>query len=98
MTMDKSGYVYIMASKRNGTLYLGVTSDLPKRAYEHREGLIAGFTRKYGCKLLVWYQAFEDLDAARHRELQMKEWRRAWKIRAVEELNPDWMDLYESLF
>ena len=96
--MDKAGYVYIMASRRNGTLYLGVTSDLPKRAYEHRNDLIAGFTREYGCRLLVWYQAFDDLDAARHRELQMKEWRRAWKLRVIEEMNPDWSDLYETLF
>jgi putative endonuclease len=71
--VEKAGYVYIMASRRNGTLYIGVSSDLTKRVYEHRNGLIGGFTRKYGCKLLVWYQAFDDLDAARHRELQMKE-------------------------
>jgi putative endonuclease len=96
--MDKCGYVYIMASRRNGTLYIGVTSDLPARAYAHRNGLISGFTRKYNCKLLVWYQAFDDLDAARHRELQMKEWRRAWKLRVIEEMNPEWEDLYESLF
>jgi putative endonuclease len=86
--VDKVGYVYIMASRRNGTLYIGVTSDLLKRVYEHRNGSIGGFTRKYGCKLLVWYQAFDDLDAARHRELQMKEWRRAWKLRVIEEINP----------
>jgi putative endonuclease len=94
----KQGYVYIMASRRNGTLYLGVTSDLAKRVYEHREGLIAGFTRQYGCKLLVWYQTFDDLDGARLRELQMKEWRRAWKLRVIEEMNPNWEDLYPSLF
>ena len=96
--MDKAGYVYIMASRRNGTLYLGVTSDPAKRVYEHRNGLIAGFTRKYGCKLLVWYQTFDDLDAARHRELQMKEWRRAWKFRVIDEMNRDWDDLYETQF
>ena len=95
--MQKAGYIYIMASRRNGTLYLGVTSDLPKRTYEHRTGLIPGFTRRYGCKLLVWYQTFDDLDAARHRELQMKEWKRAWKLRVIEEMNPDWNDLYDSL-
>ncbi len=94
----KAGYVYIMASGRNGTLYLGVTNDLAKRAFEHREGLSPGFTRKYGCKLLVWYQAYEDLDAARYRELQMKVWRRAWKLRVIEEMNPTWDDLYDSLF
>jgi putative endonuclease len=96
--MNKPGYVYIMASRRNGTIYIGATSDLAKRAYEHRNGLIRGFTRKYGCKLLVWYQAFDDLDAARHRELQMKEWRRAWKLAAIEAMNPAWDDLYQSLF
>lgn len=95
--MNKAGCVYIMASRRNGTLYIGVTSDLPRRAYEHRNGLIGGFARKYGCKRLVWYQVFDDLDAARHRELQMKEWRRAWKLKVIEEMNPDWDDLYGAL-
>jgi putative endonuclease len=95
--MEKQGYVYIMASKRNGTLYIGVTSDLPKRAYEHREGLIPGSIKKYGCKLLVWFAAFDTVEAARARELQMKEWRRAWKLEAIEKLNPDWADLALSL-
>ncbi|MBW8743648.1 MAG: GIY-YIG nuclease family protein [Sphingomonas sp.] len=95
--MEKQGYVYIMASKRNGTLYIGVTSDLPKRAYEHREGLVAGFTKKYGCKSLVWFAVFDTIEAARARELQMKEWRRAWKLEAIEELNPDWVDLASTL-
>jgi putative endonuclease len=88
----------MMASRRNGTLYIGVTSDLTKRVYEHREGLISGFTRRYGCKLLVWYQVHDELDAARHRELQMKEWRRAWKLRVIEEMNPNWDLLYLTLF
>ena len=87
-----------MASKRNGTLYLGVTSDLPGRAYQHRNGLVDGFTKKYGCKLLVWYEAYEDLDSARLRELQMKKWKRAWKIELIEHQNPQWKDLYETLF
>jgi putative endonuclease len=95
--MEKAGFLYIMASRRNGTLYLGVTSDLPKRVWEHRTGAVPGFTREYGCKLLAWYQAFESLDAARHRELQMKKWKRAWKIREIEGLNPDWDDLFERL-
>jgi putative endonuclease len=95
--VGKAACVYIMASRRNGTLYIGVTSDLPGRVFQHREGLVAGFTRKYGCKLLVWYQAFDDLDAARHRELQMKEWKRAWKLRVIEEMNPQWRDLYGAL-
>ena len=86
-----------MASRRNGTLYLGVTSDLPKRAWEHRNGVVEGFTKKYGCKLLVWYQTFDSLESARQRELQMKEWKRAWKVREIEGLNPDWDDLYDRI-
>ncbi|MES2441291.1 MAG: GIY-YIG nuclease family protein [Pseudomonadota bacterium] len=91
------GFVYIMASGRNGTLYTGATSDLPKRAWEHRNGVVEGFTRKYRCKLLVWYQVCDSVEAARLRELQMKEWQRAWKIREIEGLNPDWDDLFDSL-
>ena len=94
----KAGCVYIMASGKNGTIYTGVTSDLTKRAYEHREGLIDGFTRKYGCKLLVWFEVYDDLQEARRRELQIKEWKRAWKIRLIEEQNLDWNDLYPRLF
>ena len=89
----KSGYVYIMASSRNGTLYIGVTSDLPKRAWEHRNGVVPGFTRKYGCRLLVWYQA-DDIQQARLRERQMKKWKRIWKLSEIEQMNPDWQDLY----
>ena len=95
--MNKSGFVYIMASRRNGTLYIGVTSDLPKRVWEHREGKIKGFTRRYGCKMLVWFQAFDDIEDAIRREKQMKEWKRGWKLREIEELNPDWDDLFESI-
>ena len=87
----KAGYVYIMASKRNGTLYIGATSDLLKRAWQHRNALVDGFTKKYGCKLLVWYAASDDLQAARAREL------RAWKLREIEQMNPDWQDLYPTL-
>ena len=94
----KAGYVYIMASGKNGTIYIGVTSDLTKRAYEHREGLIAGFTKRHGCKRLVWFETYDDLQEARRRELQMKEWKRAWKIRQIEESNLDWDDLYPTLF
>ena len=77
--MEKAGYVYIIASGKNGTIYTGVTSDLIKRVDEHREGLIDGFTKKYGCKLLVWFEVHDDLQEARHRELQIKEWKRAWR-------------------
>jgi putative endonuclease len=95
--MTKAGYVYIMANRRNGTLYIGVTSELVARAYAHREGLIGGFTKRYGCKMLVWYAAFDDIQDARARELQMKEWRRAWKIEVIEKINPNWRDLYEDI-
>jgi putative endonuclease len=95
--MTRPGYVYIMASRRNGTIYIGVTSDLPGRAYQHRTGLIDGFTRQYGCKILVWYEAHDDIQDARLRELQMKKWKRLWKLRVIEEMNPDWNDLFESL-
>ena len=93
----KAGYVYIMASGRNGALYTGVTSDLVKRVWEHRNGLVPGFSRKYGCKLLVWYEAFEDLQEARLRELQIKKWKRLWKLSTIEMMNPDWQDLYPTL-
>jgi putative endonuclease len=96
--MDRAGFVYIMANRKNGTIYIGVTSDLVKRVWEHREGVIRGFTRRYKCKLLVWYEAYEDLQEARQRELRMKEWKRAWKIKLIEEENLDWDDLYPTLF
>jgi putative endonuclease len=96
--MEKAGYVSIMASSKNGTIYIGVTSDLVKRVWEHREGVVAGFSSKHGCKLLVWFEAFDDIQQARQRELQMKEWKRAWKIKLIEERNLDWADLYPTLF
>ncbi len=95
--MGRQGFVYIMASGRNGTIYIGSTDDLPKRVWEHRNGVIPGFTKQYGCRLLVWYQAVGSLEAARLRERQMKEWKRAWKIREIEGLNPEWDDLFETL-
>ena len=95
--MEKRGYVYIMASGRNGTLYIGVTSDLLKRAWEHREGIAKGFTQQYGCKMLVWFEVHDRIDDAIRREKQMKEWRRAWKLRQIEAMNPDWHDLFPSL-
>ena len=87
-----------MASGRNGTIYTGVTSNLPGRVYQHRNGLVGGFTRKYDCKYLVWYEAHDDLDDARLRELRIKKWNRQWKLREIEAMNPDWDDLFESLF
>ncbi len=90
--------MYIVASKRNGTLYTGVTSNLPGRIWQHRNGTFGGFSKRYGCKHLVWFEAHETMEAAITREKQIKEWQRAWKLRLVEEANPDWDDLYESLF
>jgi len=94
----KHGFVYMMANRKNGTIYTGVTSELPSRVYEHREGLVDGFTKKHGCNLLVWFEVHEDLQDARRRELQIKEWKRAWKVRLIEERNLDWDDLYPTLF
>ena len=93
----KQPCVYMMASKRNGTLYAGVTSDLPKRAYEHREGLVKGFSKKYGCKMLVWYEIHETMIAAITREKQIKAGSREKKLELIEATNPDWNDLYGSL-
>jgi putative endonuclease len=87
-----------MASGRNGTLYLGVTSDLPGRAYLHRNQVVDGFSKKHGCTLLVWYEAYDDLQEAWLRERQMKKWKRSWKIEVIERDNPQWKDLYETLF
>ena len=87
-----------MAIGRNGTIYIGVTSDLAKRSWEHRNGIVPGFTKKYRCKLLVWYEVHEDLQDARLRELQMKKWNRSWKLRVIEEMYAGWDDLFESLF
>jgi len=86
-----------MANRKNGTIYLGTTSDLPKRAWRHRISVIEGFTNTYGCQKLAWDQAFDSLEATRQRELQMKKWKRAWKLREIEALNPDWDDLFETL-
>lgn len=95
--MSEQAYVYIMASRRNGTIYIGSTVDLVRRAWEHRNDVVPGFTRRYRCHLLVWYEAHGDLDEARLRERRMKEWKRAWKIREIEGLNPEWSDLYELM-
>jgi putative endonuclease len=93
----KQPCVYIMASKRHGTLYTGVTSNLPKRAFEHREGLVEGFSAKYDCKILVWYELHESMIEAIAREKQIKAGSRATKIALIEALNPEWKDLYQSL-
>jgi putative endonuclease len=93
----KQPCVYIMASRRRGTLYSGVTANLPRRAFEHREGSVDGFTAKYGCKLLVWFEVHESMIAAIAREKQIKAGSRMKKLALIEALNPDWKDLYESL-
>ncbi|WP_066584944.1 GIY-YIG nuclease family protein [Sphingomonas pruni] len=95
--MEMPSYVYIMASGRNGTIYMGSTDDLVRRAYEHRNGVIDGFTKRYGCKILVWYEEHSELAAARLRERQMKEWQRAWKLREIEGMNPEWEDLFDRI-
>ncbi len=88
--------VYIMTNMRNGTLYVGVSSDLPPRVQQHREGIIEGFTRKYGCKQLVWWEQHEQMHTALSREKELKKWRRAWKLALIEKANPTWRDLYED--
>ena len=90
-------YVYIMASKRNGTLYIGVTNDLALRVDEHRQGLVSGFTKRYDVHRLVYYEEHEDVRDAIVREKQMKKWRRRWKINLIEDVNPDWRDLCDDL-
>jgi len=93
----KQPCVYIVASGRNGTLYTGVTSDLSRHAFEHRDGQVKGFSQKYGCKSLVWYEPHATMQDAITREKQIKAGNRARKLRLVESLNPDWADLYDSL-
>jgi predicted GIY-YIG superfamily endonuclease len=93
----KQPCVYIVASKRNGTLYTGVTSNLPKRAFEHRESLVKGFSVRYGCKMLIWYELHETMIDAITREKQIKAGSRARKLALIEQLNPSWKDLYDSL-
>ncbi|MBI5206071.1 MAG: GIY-YIG nuclease family protein [Nitrospirae bacterium] len=90
-------YVYILASKKNGTLYIGVTSDLVKRIYEHKNNLVEGFTKKYNVHNLVHYEIAEDINSAVTREKQLKKWNRDWKIKLIEKSNPVWKDLYSDL-
>lgn len=91
------GWVYMMTNRPNGTLYVGVTSNLARRVYEHREGLVPGFTQRYGLKRLVWLEAFDDIRTAIQREKNMKHWSRAWKAQLIVETNPGSRDLYETL-
>ena len=89
--------VYMLASKRNGTLYIGVTSDLVQRVWQHKNNLADGFTKKYGVHRLVWYEVHGSMESAIGREKALKKWNRAWKIRLIEEGNPGWLDLYEEV-
>ena len=93
----KTYYVYILASKRNGTLYIGVTNDLIRRVYQHKNDLINGFTKKYKVHLLVYYEPANDVYSAIQREKRLKRWERKWKKELIEKMNPDWHDLYEKL-
>ena len=90
-------YVYLLASRKHGTLYLGVTNDLIRRVYEHKTKAVPGFTSRYGVDRLVWYECYDDPTMAITREKELKKWRRDWKIRLIEEDNPDWADRYDAI-
>ena len=92
----KTPFVYILASKRNGTLYTGVTSDLAQRVSLHKQGLVEGFTKKYGVHMLVYYEMHHLMPDAIGREKQIKEWKRLWKIQLIESMNPEWVDLFDE--
>ena len=95
--MEKHPAVHILVSQRNGTLYIGVTSNLVKRIWEHKNDLVEGFTRQYGCHTLVYFEQYEDMTNAIQREKQMKKWNRAWKIGLIEKQNPNWQDLWPEI-
>lgn len=95
--MERQPCVSMLASKRNGTLYTGVTSNLLKRVWEHKNNVVEGFTRKYGVHALVWYEVHDTMDMAIQREKTIKNWKRVWKIEVIEEMNPQWQDLYPEL-
>ena len=97
MSRERVPCVYLLASRKNGTFYIGVTSDLPRRLYEHREGIIKGFTTKYGADRLVWHEVHGSMEEAILREKRLKKWNRAWKQQLVEEANPAWRDLAVDL-
>jgi putative endonuclease len=95
--MDKNYYVYILASRRNGTLYIGVTSDLVKRTWEHKNKVVAGFTKRYGVDKLVYFEQFSDSENAIKREKRLKKYNRKWKLELVEKGNPEWRDLFDEI-
>ena len=90
-------FVYLMASAKNGTLYLGVTSNLIQRVHQHKTGTFGGFTSRYAVHSLVWFDSTPSIEAAIYREKQMKNWKREWKVALIEKANPDWLDLYETI-
>ena len=90
-------FVYLMANRKNGTLYLGVTSNLVQRVHQHKSGTLQGFTSEHGVKSLVWFEGTPSIEAAIAREKQMKNWKREWKIALLEKANPEWLDLYETI-
>jgi putative endonuclease len=95
--MNDRFFIYIMANKRNGTIYIGVTNNLPRRVWEHREGLVEGFTSRYGLKMLVYYEVFDSISLAIQRETSLKRWPRRWKLALIEKDNPQWKDLAEEV-
>lgn len=95
--IEKNFFVYMLASGKNGTLYIGVTSDLKKRIWEHKNNVVEGFTEKYDVHDLVWFEQHENAESAITREKQMKEWKREWKIKRINEMNPEWRDLYDDI-
>lgn len=95
--MKKSYFVYILATQRNGTFYVGITADLVRRIWEHKQGAVDGFTKKYGVKNLVYYEVFNDPESAIKREKRLKKWSRESKMKAIEKINPEWKDLYELI-
>jgi putative endonuclease len=95
--MKKTGYTYIITNKKNGTLYIGVTSNLVKRIYEHKQKVVSGFSKQYNLDKLVYYEIHDTIELAIQREKQLKNWHRQWKIELIEKNNPNWNDLYESI-
>jgi len=95
--VNKQPAIYILASKSNGTIYIGVTSNLVKRVWEHKNNKVEGFTRRYNVHILVWYELHGTMESAISREKQLKNWKRKWKLRLIEKDNPNWMDLYPSI-
>ena len=95
--MERTYFVYMLASQRNGTLYIGLTNDLARRVFEHKTKIVKGFTSRYDVQMLVWYERYGDINEAIAREKQLKKWNRRWKLELIESLNPTWRDLYLEL-